>query len=323
MRLRVHAADSYRGVLQDTPAGLASSSARPAGRPAPGGRAVADLPSAPAVDVLQAVEQTLSEALPQCDEGRPRPGVPERASGAIWKFWLLLDRDEQVRRAFDQIAELAKREPNSPLFACSIRNVPLARELMSWLRDGDPLPDHPAVIEHAKAKGVEWLSPPVKTEEELTDHLRGLAFTMLYVPPILAAVTAIREALTAAPAIGAEEADGADERLTAIAAFASASLKGKSRRITDLIVANGGCVAIETVARDPAVQWQTPYDDCVQSYRKRVNPRLTDATGIEVVRRDNELRFERSAPQSRPKKNATAKKRRADGARPKKRRRAI
>lgn len=72
--------------------------------------------------------------------------------------------------------------------------------------------------------------------------------------------------------------------------FAAQELKGKQRRVIELLSDAGGSVPIRDLASDPKIGWQAPYDNAVKSIVRELNTKLKD---WRIERQDNELRVKR------------------------------
>jgi hypothetical protein len=72
--------------------------------------------------------------------------------------------------------------------------------------------------------------------------------------------------------------------------YAEKDLKGKQRRVVDLLIEHDGTLSIADIAADPIVNWPAPYDEVFNSMRKELNRKLK-VFGLRVERKDNAARL--------------------------------
>jgi hypothetical protein len=70
---------------------------------------------------------------------------------------------------------------------------------------------------------------------------------------------------------------GGDSAYAALLAFAETGLRGKGRRVVEIVCRNGGEYPLADLALDPGVEWNAPWEDAWESLRRRVNAKLKAA----------------------------------------------
>ncbi|WP_437202247.1 hypothetical protein [Planctomicrobium sp. SH664] len=80
--------------------------------------------------------------------------------------------------------------------------------------------------------------------------------------------------------------------LSPIRTFSANVLKGKEKRVIDLILAAGGKLSIADLAKDPKIDWQAPYDNSWNSLKNRINKKLREGgLRVELIRHDGNARL--------------------------------
>lgn len=84
------------------------------------------------------------------------------------------------------------------------------------------------------------------------------------------------ETSTARPATPDPEPDATQPKLPfrELLEFAESGMKGKERRIIELVCATGGSCPLADLAADPAIQWEFPWDNAYNRARARINKKL-------------------------------------------------
>jgi hypothetical protein len=70
------------------------------------------------------------------------------------------------------------------------------------------------------------------------------------------------------------QSDAYSPGLTKLLEFGVQGLKGKERRLIELLCYHGGSIPLADLARDRAIAWKPPWDDMFNSTRKRINTKL-------------------------------------------------
>ena len=74
--------------------------------------------------------------------------------------------------------------------------------------------------------------------------------------------------------------------------WVAANLKGKQRRVMELVIDGGGKCPLSDIAIDPTVSWEMPYDNSFNGIRIAVNLKLKKASeGWRLERNDNKARL--------------------------------
>jgi hypothetical protein len=81
---------------------------------------------------------------------------------------------------------------------------------------------------------------------------------------------------------------------TELISWVSKELKGKQRRVMELVIVAGGEFSLTTIATDAQVHWKPPYDDSFNSIRKVLNSKLKKADlPWRLERNDSKARLSR------------------------------
>lgn len=92
----------------------------------------------------------------------------------------------------------------------------------------------------------------------------------------------------------ATTADETAAELSTLKHWVTTELKGKQRRVMELIVEGGGQCPLSEIAIDVQVSWEPPYDDAFNGIRKAVNSKLKKAGSTwRLERNDNRGRLAR------------------------------
>jgi hypothetical protein len=101
-----------------------------------------------------------------------------------------------------------------------------------------------------------------------------------------------------------EQATDGEDPYSELKRFAASTLKGIERSTLELVCTNGGEYPLANLAADPAIQWNSPWDDNFNSTRKRINAKLKKADlRWKLERHDNKAKLKLIATKNRTKKS--------------------
>ena len=74
--------------------------------------------------------------------------------------------------------------------------------------------------------------------------------------------------------------------------WVTSELKGKQRRVLELVIANGGSLPLADLAVDTQISWEAPFDDSFNSIRKVLNQKMKKSKlSWRLDRHDNSARL--------------------------------
>ena len=184
-------------------------------------------------------------------------------------YWDAMDSvDRQSEQAASEIARLfnQKASMNKLLVAKQSEDQLEMLTLLGDFQESCPLWEYPfnvseliKIIKHERALALSSESPSARLKVKRST-VKGEAREKI-----------IEDAV---PRADEGEIVGPEEEYKELQKWAETELKGKQRRVLELLIEGKGKQSISTLAEDPAIDWQEPYENAWNSIKKTLNKKL-------------------------------------------------